>query len=75
MNNANLIGLRLGITEQVGLGGNTVWGGLRYRRETMGVESVGACSAEGQGVFLQMILRGYSCITFFISMAFHCCFM
>lgn len=26
MNNANLIGQRLGITEQVGLGGNALWG-------------------------------------------------
>lgn len=57
MNNANLIGLRLGITEQVGLGGNTVWGGLHGHRETTCVESVGARSAEGQDILLQMISR------------------
>lgn len=57
MNNANLIGLRLGITEQVGLGGNTVWDGPHCHRGTMCVESVGACSAEGQDVLLQMTLR------------------
>lgn len=57
VNNANLVGLRLGITNQVGLGGNRVWGCLCCNGETTCVENAGVYSVEGQDVLLQMTLR------------------
>lgn len=56
MNNAYLIGLRLGITDQVGLVGTGFWEAFTAM-ERPHVENAGVYSGEGQDVLLQMILR------------------
>lgn len=57
MNNGNLIGMRLGITEQVGLVGNAGVGWSPC------VERAGVCSAEGQDALPQLVLRDTESLT------------
>lgn len=78
VNNANLVGLRLGITNQVGLGGNGVWECLCCNGETTYVENAGVYSVEGQDVLLQMTLRDINAQRFAFqwnSLMFHFSFM
>lgn len=56
MNNANLVGLRLGITDQVGMVG-TGFGEASTTTEGPCVDNAGVYSVEGQNVSLQMTLR------------------
>lgn len=71
VNNANLIGLRLGITEQVGLRRNAVWGG---RRDHVHGERWCLLSRRA-GCFATNDTEGCACVTFFISLMFRFSFM